>query len=77
MAFPVSVIRSVHVEDKGVVKGTVTEIEVIEVELTVKDEKGKETKIKIKDISDIKVGDSVTIKDGKIKKAVKPITVGY
>lgn len=68
---------SAHQEGKTASKGTVTKIEISEYEVTVKDDKGKETKIKIKDISDIKVGDSVTIKDGKIKKAVKPVTGGY
>jgi sRNA-binding protein len=68
---------SAHHEEKAVAKGTVTKIEISEYEVTIKDDKGTETKNKVKDISDIKVGDSVIIKEGKIKKAVKPVTGGY
>lgn len=66
-----------HKEEKGVVKGTVTEIVPVEYEITVKDEQGKETKTKVKDIGDVKVGDNVTIQSGKAKKSVKPKTGGY
>lgn len=57
--------------------GTVTKIEVTEVELTVKDDKGKETKVKAKDPAAFKAGDRVVVKDGKVIKEVKPITGGY
>ena len=68
---------SVHVEGKGEVKGTVTEIKIVEVELTVKDDKGTETKVKTKDTAAFKLGDRVVIKDAKVAKEVKPITGGY
>ncbi|MBI4689651.1 MAG: hypothetical protein HY754_05240 [Nitrospirae bacterium] len=63
-------------EEKGTIRGTVTEIKIIEIELTVKDDKGKETKVKSKDGA-FKPGDHVIIKDGKVSKEVKPITGGY
>ena len=66
-----------HKEEKGVLKGTVTEIVPVEYEITVKDEQGKETKTKVKDIGDVKVGDTVTIQSGKAKKGIKPKTGGY
>jgi hypothetical protein len=59
------------------IKGTVAKIAAIEYEVTLKDDKGKETKVKVKDIGEIKVGDSVVVSGGKIKKAVKPVTGGY
>lgn len=59
------------------IKGTVVKISAVEYEITLKDNKGKETKVKVKDIGDIKVGDSAVVHSGKIKKAVKPITGGY
>jgi len=68
---------STHVEEKGTVKGTVTDIKAVEVELTVKDERGKETKVRTKDPSVFRLGDRVVIKDGKVMKEVKPITGGY
>jgi hypothetical protein len=46
--------------------------------VTIKDDKGKETKVKVKEISDVKVGDRVIVtKEGKVKKEVKPKTGGY
>ena len=66
-----------HKEEKGEVKGTVTEIMPVEYEMTVKDDHGKETKVRVKDVGDIKVGDNVTIQNGKAKKSVKPRTGGY
>lgn len=68
---------SSHKEEKGVIKGTVTKIEVTEYELTVKDSKGQETKVKVKGAPEFKVGDNVVVKDGKATKAVKPLTGGY
>lgn len=59
------------------VKGTVMKIEAIEYEITLKDNKSKETKVKVKDTGSVKVGDSIIVKDGKAKKAVKPISGGY
>jgi outer membrane lipoprotein-sorting protein len=59
------------------VKGTVTKIEAVEYEITLKDDKGKETKVKVKDTGGVKIGDSVVVKDGMVKKAVKPISGGY
>ena len=68
---------SSHQEEKGVIKGTVTKIEVTEYELTVKDNKGQTTKVKVKGVSEFKVGDNIIVKDGKATKAVKPLTGGY
>jgi hypothetical protein len=68
---------SAHKEEKGAVQGTIMKIEATEYEITVKDEKGKETKVKVKDAGGFKVGENVVIKDGKVTKAVKPITGGY
>ena len=68
---------STHVEEKGTIKGTVTEIKAVEVELTVRDEKGKETKVSTKDPSAYKIGDRVVIKGGKVLKEVRPATGGY
>lgn len=58
------------------VKGTVTKIE--GKKITVKDAAGKETTVEVKEVpKDLKVGDSVTIKDGvvtvekKKKKAIE------
>ena len=66
-----------HKEEKSAVKGTVTEIVPVEYEITVKDDHGKETKARVKDVGDVKVGDSVTIQNGKAKKTIKPKTGGY
>ncbi len=68
---------SAHEEGKDAIKGTVTDIKTTEVELTVKDDKGKETKIRTKDASAFKAGDHVVIRDGKVSKEVKPISGGY
>lgn len=77
IGFPVAGF-SAHQAEKAAPKGRVTKIEVSEYEVTVKDDKGNETKVKAKDVSDVKVGDSVIVtKDGKVKKAVMPKTGGY
>jgi hypothetical protein len=46
------------------VKGTVTKID--GTKITVKDEKGKETTVTVKDTAGAKVGDEVEIKGGKV-----------
>ena len=61
----------------GTVKGTITETKVIEVEVTVKDDKGKEMKVRTKDTGAFNLGDRVVIQNGKLSKEVKPITGGY
>jgi hypothetical protein len=66
-----------HKDEKGTVKGTITKMEASEYTVTVKDDKGKETKVNVKDAGGLKVGDSVVVKDGKIAPAVKPKTGGY
>jgi hypothetical protein len=66
-----------HKEEKGEVKGTITKIEVAEYVVTVKDDKGKETKVNVKDAAGLKVGESVVVRDGKVVPAVKPKTGGY
>ncbi len=48
------------------VKGTVTKIDGKKV--TVKDDKGKETTVEVKDVKDVKKDDKVTIKDGVVTK---------
>lgn len=48
------------------VKGTITKIEGNKV--TVKDDKGKETTVEVKDVKGLKVGDKVKIKDGVATK---------
>lgn len=65
-----------HEQEKGTVGGVITAVKMVEIELTVKDDKGKETKVRTSDTS-LKVGDRVIIKDGKVSKEVKPITGGY
>jgi len=66
-----------HKEEKGTVKGTITRMEPSGYEITVKDDKGKETKVNVRDAGGVKVGDSVVVKDGKVAPAVKPKTGGY
>ena len=56
------------------VKGTVTKIEGNKV--TVKDAAGKETTVDVKDAKGVKVGDTVTIKDGAIAPAAKKKVTG-
>ncbi len=53
-----------------------TRIEATEYEVTVKDDKGKETKVEVNDAVGLKVGESVVVKDGKVVRAVKPKTGG-
>lgn len=65
-----------HEGEKGAVKGVVTAVKIVEIELTVKDDKGKETRVRTGDAT-LKVGEHVVIKDGKVTKEVKPITGGY
>jgi hypothetical protein len=48
------------------VKGTVAKID--GKKITVKDEKGKEHTVEVKDTAGAKVGDKVEIKDGKVMK---------
>lgn len=60
------------------VEGTVTKIEGKKV--TVKDDKGKETTVEVKDLGGAKVGDKVKIEDGKVtvmKTEKKPAAGGY
>ena len=71
-----SPVFSGHKDEKGAVKGIITKIEISELEITVKDEKGMEKKVRTKDTS-FKAGDRVVIKDGKLMPEVKPITGGY
>ena len=71
-----SPVFSAHKDEQGVVKGIITKIEISELAITVKDEKGVERKVKTKDAS-FKAGDRVVIKDGKLMLEVKPITGGY
>ena len=68
---------SAHKEEADTIKGAVMKIEPSEYEVTIKEETGKETKVKLKDLAGIKTGDSVVIKKGKVAPAVKPKTGGY
>jgi len=54
------------------VKGTVAKID--GKKITVKDNKGKETTVEVKDTAGAKVGDKVEIKNGKV---TKPAAGGY
>lgn len=65
-----------HEEEKGAVKGTVTGVKIVEIEISVKDDRGKETKVKTGDTT-FQLGDRVFIKDGKVSREVKPKTGGY
>ncbi len=65
-----------HEMEKGVVKGTVTGIKIVEVELAVKDDEGNETKVRTGDTT-FQLGDRVFIKSGKVSREVKPKTGGY
>lgn len=68
---------SSHKEEKGTLKGTIIKIEPSEYEITVKDDRGNETKVTVKEAGGLKVGESVIIKNGKVMPAVKPKTGGY
>ncbi len=57
------------------VKGTITKIDGHKI--TVKDDKGKESTVEAKEMKDVKVGDKVSIKDGKVTKQAKPAAGGY
>ncbi len=48
------------------VKGTVTKVE--GKKITIKDDKGKETTVEVKDTADAKAGDKVEIKGGVVTK---------
>lgn len=68
MVFTVGVAGLAFAQDG---KGTVTKIEV-----TVKDDKGKETKMTVKETGGTKVGDVVEVKGG-VLKVVKKKAAGY
>jgi hypothetical protein len=72
LVFTLSIAGAVFAAAKEV-KGTVTKIDETKKELTIKTAAGKEATVKVKDVSGIKVGDSVVVKDGKAtKEAAKP-----
>lgn len=75
--FAAGTVFAAHKEEEGTIKGTATAVKVVEVEVTVKDESGRETKVRAKGGGDIKPGDRVVVKDGKVMKEIKPITGGY
>ena len=52
------------------VSGTVTKVEAKSI--TVKDASGKQTKVDVSNAGEVKVGDMVTVKDGKAVKAAAP-----
>ncbi len=52
------------------IKGTVSKVD--GAKITVKDDKGKETTVEDKTAKDIKAGDKVTVKDGKVMKEAAP-----
>jgi outer membrane lipoprotein SlyB len=51
-------------------KGTVTKVD--GAKITIKDDKGKETTVEDKTAKDIKAGDKVVVKDGKVTKEAAP-----
>lgn len=71
MVFTVGVVGLAFAQDA---KGTVTKIEAKKV--TVKDEKGKESAVTVKETGGAKVGDVVEIKGG-VLKVVKKKAAGY
>ncbi len=71
MVFTLGVVGLSFAAEAKEVKGAVTKIEANKV--TVKDSAGKETTVEVKDAKGIKVGDKVTIKDGKVAKEKKKI----
>ncbi len=71
MVFTVGVVGLGFAQDA---KGTVTKIEAKKV--TVKDEKGKETTVEVKETGGTKPGDVVEIKGG-VLKVVKKKAAGY
>jgi len=70
IALMIAIIFTLGVATMGLasaeVKGTITKIDGKKV--TVKDDKGKETTVEVKEVKDVKVGDKVTIKDGVVAK---------
>lgn len=70
MVFTVGVAGLAFAQDA---KGTVTKIEV---KITVKDDKGKETTVTVKETGGAKVGDVVEVKGG-VTKVVKKKAAGY
>lgn len=70
IALAIAIIFTLGVATMGLaaaeVKGTITKIDGKKV--TVKDDKGKEATVEVKEVKDVKVGDKVTIKDGVITK---------
>lgn len=70
LVFIIGVVGLAYAAD---VKGSVTKIE--GKKITVKDEKGKETTVEVKDTAGAKVGDPVEIKGGVVKVMKK--TGGY
>lgn len=72
MVFTVGVAGLAFAQDS---KGTVTKIEAKKV--TVKDEKGKETTVEVKEAGGAKVGDAVEIKGGVVKVLKKGKAPAY
>jgi hypothetical protein len=63
IVFAFGVVGITFAADAKEVKGTITKVE--GKSITVKDSAGKESKVTISNANDVKVGEMVTVKDGK------------
>ncbi len=79
MVFTLGMVSFTFAADVKEAKGTVTKV--AGMTLTIKDAAGKEVTAKVSNAKDVKVGDMVTVKDGKAAKAAaapaKKKTSGY
>ena len=70
MVFTLGMVSLTFGADVKEAKGTVTKV--AGMTLTIKDAAGKEVTAKVSNAKDVKVGDMVTVKDGKAAKAEAP-----
>ena len=70
MVFTLGMVSLTFAADVKEAKGTVTKVAGMTV--TIKDAAGKEVNVKVSNAKDVKVGDMVTVKDGKATKEEAP-----
>ncbi|HKN19175.1 MAG TPA: hypothetical protein VJW95_05205 [Dissulfurispiraceae bacterium] len=70
MVFTLGMVSLTFAADAKEAKGTVTKV--AGMMLTIKDAAGKEVTIKASNAKDVKVGEMVTVKDGKATKEAAP-----
>jgi len=70
MVFTLGMVSLTFAADVKEAKGTVTKV--AGTTLTIKDATGKEETVKVSNAKDVKVGDMVTVKDGKATKEAAP-----